>query len=67
MIINPALQLAVPNVTLAVLNITLAVPNVTLHSGSSLAVIIFFHFFFVLYINLNLSDDVFEEKKIFFP
>jgi hypothetical protein len=27
----------------------------------------FFHFFFVLYIYFNLSDDVFEEKKIFFP
>jgi hypothetical protein len=28
---------------------------------------IFFLFFFVSYVILNLSDDVFEEKKIFFP
>jgi hypothetical protein len=37
--------------------------NLRGHSGSSLAIIIFFfHFFFVLYINFNISNDVFEEK-----
>jgi hypothetical protein len=40
--------------------------NSALHSGLDI-INFFFHFFFVLYININLSDDVFEGKKLFFP
>jgi hypothetical protein len=38
----------------------------TLHSGSSLD-INFFSFFFVSYVSLNLSDDVFLGKNVIFP
>jgi hypothetical protein len=37
-----------------------------IHSGSSPDINFFFHFFFVLYINFNLSDDVFEGIFFYF-
>jgi hypothetical protein len=37
------------------------------HSGSSLDINFFFFNFFVLYVSFNLSNDVFEGKKLFFP
>jgi hypothetical protein len=41
--------------------------HVLLHSGLSLDIIIFFLFFFVLYINFNLSDDkIFRKIRNFF-
>jgi hypothetical protein len=41
--------------------------EVTGHSGSRLDIIIFLNYFFRLIINFNLSEDIFEKNKIFFP